>query len=168
MEWLEVLELLAQAHEFDRLLGHRFQAQRRAAARVAVELGQNAAGDLKRLIEVRCHVDRFLPGGRIEHQQDFVRTHQVTEPNEFLHQRFVDLQAAGGVENQRVTGLSRREIARFPGDFEDVRFASLDEHRDPQLFAERGELIHGGGSIDVGGHQQGRPTLFLQQTSQFP
>src|SRR5580765_886682 len=74
MEWFEVLKLLAQAHEFDRLLGHRFQAQGRAAARVAVELGQNAAGDLKRLIEVRGHVDRFLPGGRIEHQQDFVRT----------------------------------------------------------------------------------------------
>jgi hypothetical protein len=39
------------------------------------------------------------PVARIEHQQDFFGGHQVLETDEFLHQRFIDLKAAGRVEH---------------------------------------------------------------------
>ena len=43
---LEILQLFAHAGELDRLARDRLQTQRRAAARVAVQLGQDRAGDV--------------------------------------------------------------------------------------------------------------------------
>ena len=63
------------------------------------------------LIEMRGDVDRFLAGGGIEHEQNFLRLDQVAQADQFLHERFVDLQTAGGIENQRVAIVRAREIA---------------------------------------------------------
>ena len=49
MKRFEVLQLFADAGELDRLAGDGFHAQGRAAAGVAIELGQNRAGDVQRL-----------------------------------------------------------------------------------------------------------------------
>ena len=77
----------------------------------------------KRLVEMRGDIDRFLAGGGIEHQQNFLRLDQVAQADQFLHQRFIDLQPAGRVENQRVAIIRAREIERFAGDLQHIRFA---------------------------------------------
>ena len=63
MERLEVVELFAGAGELDRLAGDFAEAERRAAARIAVELGQDRAGDAQCLVKMRGDADRLLPGG---------------------------------------------------------------------------------------------------------
>src|SRR5688572_368215 len=102
MERFEVLQLFADAGELDRFVHHRLETQGRAAARVAVQLSENGAGDGKSAIEMGRDVDSFLAGGSIEHQQDLVRLDDFAQTNQLLHQRFVDLQPAGGVENYHV------------------------------------------------------------------
>ena len=167
MERLEVLQLFADTGEFDRLAGDRFQTQRRAAARVAVQLGEDRPGDVERLIEMRRDVDGFLAGGGVQHEQDFLRLDQVAQTDEFLHERFVDLHAAGGVEDERVAVVRAGEVKRFTSDFQYVRFAALDEDWNLQFLAERFELIHRGGPINIRRDQQRRASLFFQQPGKF-
>ena len=65
MERLEVLEALAAADERDRHADDRHDRQRRAAARVAVELRQHDAGDADPPVELAGALDRVLAGHRI-------------------------------------------------------------------------------------------------------
>ena len=70
VEALELVELLARAREQDRLAGDRLDRQRRAAARVAVELGHHHAVELHGLGELLRDVDRVLAGHRVDDEQD--------------------------------------------------------------------------------------------------
>ena len=151
---LEVLEFLTDAGELDRLAGDLAEAQRRTAAGVTVELGQDRAGDAQRFVEVRGHADGLLSGGGIEHEQNLARLNPVTQADKFLHQRLVDLQPAGCVEDDHVDavllGLGHRSV----GDLIDVLFAAHQEAGEVELLGQRLELIHGGRSIDVGTDEQ--------------
>ena len=80
---------------------------------------------LQRLVEMRGDVDGFLAGGGVEHEQNFLRLHQVAQADQFLHQRLVNLQPAGGVENQSVAVVGPGEIQRLAGDFQNIRFAAF-------------------------------------------
>src|SRR4051795_11105845 len=73
VEALEVLELLARGGEEDRLAGDGLDRQRRAAAGVAVELGEDHAVELRRLGELLGDVDGVLAGHGVEHEQDVRR-----------------------------------------------------------------------------------------------
>ena len=63
------VELLAGAGELDRLAGHLAHRERGAAARIAVELGQDDAGERQPLAERARHVDRVLALHRVHHEQ---------------------------------------------------------------------------------------------------
>ena len=69
-----IRELLARAAELDGLARHRADGQRRAAAGVAVQLGQDHAVDVQLLVKGLGDVDRVLTGHGVNHQQDFLRT----------------------------------------------------------------------------------------------
>ena len=69
IEHLEAVDLLADAGELDRRAGDLPHRQRRAAARVAVELGQDDAGQRQRLLERLGGVDRVLALHRVDHEQ---------------------------------------------------------------------------------------------------
>jgi len=168
MKRLELIQLFTGAGELDGLAGDSLHAQRRATARVAVELRQNRAGDLQRLIEMRGHVHGFLSGGGVEHEQNFLRLHEVTQADELLHERLVNLQPACRVENQNVAIIRFRVIQRFTGDFQDIRFTALHEHRQFKLFAERFELVHGRRAVDVRGDEQRLPALFWSRRASLP
>ena len=118
---------------------------------------------LQRLVEMRGDVDGFLAGGGVEHEQNFLRLDQVAQADQFLHQRLVNLQPAGGVENQHVAVVRSGEIQRFAGDFQNVRLAAFDENRHFNLFAERFQLVHGRRAINVRRHEQRLAALLLQQ-----
>src|SRR5690242_14098146 len=125
MKRLEFVQLFTDAGKLDRLAGHGLHAQRRTTARVTVELGENGPGDVQRLIEVRGDIHSFLAGGGIEHQQNFLRLDEVAQPHELLHERLVNLQPTGGVENNDVAIVQLRERKRFLGNFQHVRFAAF-------------------------------------------
>ena len=154
MERLEVVELFAGAGELDRLAGDFAETERRAAARVAIELGQDRAGDAQCLVKMRGDADRLLPGGGVEHEQDFARLNPVAKLDEFLHQRLVDLQPAGGVENDHVNAVRLGLGHRAVGDLEHVLFAAHQETRQIKLPGQGLDLVHRGGPVNVRADEQ--------------
>ena len=76
---------------------------------------------------MRGYADGLLSGGGVEHEQNFTRLNPVAQPDEFLHQRFVDLQSAGCIEDDHVDavllGLGHRSV----GDLVDVLFTAHQE-----------------------------------------
>ena len=77
---LELVELFADAGELDRPLRDLAHRERRAAAGVAVELGEDEAGDAERLVEMRGHADRLLAGRGIGDEQHFLRLEKFPQP----------------------------------------------------------------------------------------
>jgi hypothetical protein len=87
---------------------------------------------------------------------------RAVDPGEFLHQRLVDRQPPGGVEDH-----GRDVFLAGPGH---ARLADGDRiggrprrqvggrvHRHAELLAEHDELLDGGGPLKVGGHEQHAP-----------
>ena len=103
MEDLERVELLAGRGEHDRAAGDALDRERGAAARVAVELGQDEAVEVDPLLErVRR---RRRPAGRSSRRAraaHSVGSGCVADALELVHQLLVDLEAAGGVDDDRV------------------------------------------------------------------
>ncbi len=70
---LQVLQPLADADERDRHADDAHHRERRAAARVAVELGQHDAGHAHPGVELAGALHRVLPGHRIGDKQQIRR-----------------------------------------------------------------------------------------------
>ena len=102
MEDVEVGVLLADADELDRAVDDRLDRERRAAAGVAVELRQHDAGDAEAVVELLRRLHGVLAGHGVGDEEDLARPHVVLDRVELLHQLFVDVQAAGGVEDDGV------------------------------------------------------------------
>jgi hypothetical protein len=122
---LEFLQLLAHAGELDRLARDGLQAQRRAAAGVAVQLGQDRAGDVQGLVKMVATLTASWPVAASSTSRISCGLVKSRKPHQFLHQRLVNLQAAGRVENEGVAVILPGEIQRLAGDFQDVRFPFL-------------------------------------------
>ena len=71
----------------------------RAAASVAVDLGEDQAGQADLLVEAFGDADGFLAGHRVGHEQHFDRLGAVADGDKLIHERVVNLQTAGGVED---------------------------------------------------------------------
>ncbi len=114
MERLEILEPLAAADERDRHADDRDDRQRRAAARVAVELRQHDAGDADAPVELAGALDRVLPGHRVGDVEQIRRLGRVLDRDELGHQLVVDVQPAGRVDDDdvepEVGGLGDRAL----------------------------------------------------------
>jgi len=161
------IKFFTDTGEFDRLAGNRFHAQGSAAASVTVEFGEDGAGDVQGLIEMRRNIDGFLAGGSVEDEQSFLRFDQVAQPDEFLDEGFVNLEAAGGVEDECVAIVRLCEVERATSDFKDVGLAFLHENGQLDLLSELFELVHGGRAIDVRGDEQRSSALFVEEPAKF-
>ena len=91
---LEILEPLAAADKRDRDADHGYHRQRRAAARVAIELGQHDAGHADAAVEFAGALDRVLPGHRVRDVEQVRRLHRGLDRLQFVHQLVVDVQPA--------------------------------------------------------------------------
>ncbi|MFM1943079.1 MAG: hypothetical protein RI897_2061 [Verrucomicrobiota bacterium] len=167
VEGFEVLELFTGADEFDGFAGDRFQAEGGAAPGVTVEFGEDRAGDLEGLVEMGGDVDRFLASGGVEDEEDLLGFDEIAQADQFLDEGFVDLEAAGGIKDQRVAERRFGVVEGFTGDLEDVFFAMTRKDGDVQLLAQSFELVHGGGAVDVSGHEEGLSTLFKEEAGEF-
>ena len=124
VEILQRVPLLADADQLDRLAGDGAHGERRAAAAIAVDAGQHDAGDADALVEALGEVDGVLAGQAVGDEQGLVRMGDVAHLRHLLHQRFVDVGAAGGVEHhhvvaaepRRIHGAPRDLLRRLPGD----------------------------------------------------
>ena len=148
IEILDGVEFFAGADQLDRLAGDRAHRQRRAAAAVAVDAGEHDAGEADALVEAAGEIDGVLAGQRVGDQQHFVRGRGAPHFRRFVHHRFVERDAAGGVEQHDVVAAEPSRLQRAVGDLH-RRLAGDDRQRiDADLLAEHGELLHappGGG-----------------------
>ena len=108
VELFERVEMLADADELDRHAGHVLDREGRAAAGVAVELGQDDAVEFERVVERLGAVDRVLAGHAVDDQVDLVRHALAVDLLELVHQLVVDVQPAGRVEDHRVGAVLLR------------------------------------------------------------
>ena len=111
VELVEALELLPGRGEEDRLAGDRVDRERGAAAGVAVELGHHDAVELGRLGEGLGDADGVLAGHRVDDEEDVVGLRLLADLRQLGHQVLVDVEAAGGVDDQHVAALGAGLLA---------------------------------------------------------
>ncbi len=162
-ERLELVGGLAHADEQHRGPGHFLDAERGAAAGVAVELGQHHAGQRQRLVEAARGLDRVLTDHRVDDQEHVVRLHRRADRRQLLHQRLVDREAAGGVVDDHVAAELRGFGLGGLADLERRRAGMLNTGTSIWL-AEHLQLLDGGRALHVGGDEQ-RLLAFLGQVA---
>src|SRR5262249_6316779 len=102
LEEVEVVDLLADAGEEDGAAGDGLEGDGGAAARVAVELREDDAGELKLLVEDLGRVDGVLTGHRVDDEDGVGGADGGGDLGDLLHHLGVDVEAAGGVEEDEV------------------------------------------------------------------
>lgn len=80
---------------------------------------------------------RLLAGRGVEHEQDFLRADEIAQADELLHEGLVNLEAAGGVEDQDVPLVRGREGQGLAGDDQDVLLAARFTNTGMSSFAPR-------------------------------
>ena len=101
------------------------------------------------VVEALGDVDRVLAGQRVGDEQRLVRIRDALDLGDFGHQAFIDMLAAGGIEDHHVVAADAGGRDRALGDV-DRTLAEDDRKRgDARLLAEHFELLHGGGAVDV-------------------
>ena len=83
---------------------------------------------------------------------------------ELLHERLVDLETAGGVDDHDIAALGLRLLDAVGGRADRVR---PGEHGNLDLAAKLLELRHGGGPLQVGRDERGADPLLAEQQASF-
>ena len=161
MENLQVVQLFAGTRKLDRLAGDRSDRERRTSAGVAVELGKDDAVDAERLVEFFSYIDRVLTGHRVDDEQDLVRVNFIFDILQLLHQLFVDVQAAGGVEDNDVVAVVFGMLDRVFGDLHRADGSHLKDGG-VHLCADHLQLLNRGRTVDVAGDQQRAASLLAE------
>ena len=162
VERLDLVELLARADELDRLARNGLDRKGRAAARVAVELGEDDAVDVEVFVERLRGVDRVLTGHRVDDEQDLIRLDLGLDGLQLVHERLVDVQTARRVEENHVVAV--------PDGVGDGGFRNVDRVRlphledgDAELSADDLKLLNGRRTVDVAGDKQRIFILLFEQ-----
>src|SRR5690606_11946357 len=122
--------------QLDRLAGGCAHGKRRTTTAIAIDAGHHDAGDIETAVEGAGDVDRVLTGQGVDDEQDFVRLGDLLDGDRFGHQLFIDMGAAGRVENEHVITAETAFALGAAGDL-DRRFGRNDGQRiDADLFAE--------------------------------
>ena len=87
----------------------------------------------------------------------------LLDPRQLLHQRLVDVQAAGGVDDQHVLAVARGLVERPAGDVDRVLVGALLVDGGAGLAADLDELLDRGGPVDVAGRDGDRGAVLLVQ-----
>ena len=154
MEDLERVGLLAGAEELDRDAGDRRDRERSAAAGVAVDLGQDQAGDRHGGRERLGDRDGLLAGHGIDHEQCLDRLDRGVDGGDLGHQRLVEREPAGGVEDHHVADLALGRLDPAAHDVDDRGPDRRPVDGDVEALAERLELVGRGRPVGVGGDEQ--------------
>ena len=164
--WKGSIQLLAYAGEFYGLARHRRDRERRAAARVAVQLRQHDARDVQRLVEGGGRVHRVLARHRVHDQHDLRRLRRGLDVLELVHELFVYVQAARRVEEDEVAAELLRVGYAGLGYLHGVALAHLEDG-DAQLLAHGLQLLYGRRAVHVAGHEQRALALLFHERRQL-
>ena len=131
MKIFEIFRLFADANELDRLAGDSAHGKRRPAAAIAIDTGEHDSGDIDPLVKRLREIDSILTGQAVGDEQHFVRVRSLFDVGHFLHQRFVDGETTGGIENEDIIAA---EASGHLGAFGDGdRHLALDDRQGVDL-----------------------------------
>ncbi len=116
MKWLQRGGFFAHAEKLDRFAGDLADRQSRAAPGVAVGLGQHHPGQRQGVIERLGGGGRILAGHAVDHKQGFNRIERRVQALDFCHHVLIDVQAAGGIDDQHLHGMQPGVLQRLAGD----------------------------------------------------
>ena len=135
-----------------------------AAARVAVELREDDAGEVQAIVEALRDLDRVLTDHRVDDEEDVLGLGLLLDVGELLHQLLVDRETAGGVVDDDVAAELPRLALRLRADV-DRRRARDVEDRDVDALAEHLELLHRRRTLHVGSDEQRLLVLLLLEVA---
>ncbi len=168
MEHVDGVHLLARTHKLDGLGDNGANGEGSAAARVAVELGEDDAVEVEAVVELLGGVDSVLTRHRVNHEERLVGADGLLEVGYLVHHLLVDGQPAGGVDNDDVVILLLGLANSMPGNLHHVLIAVLGIDIDANGFSNDLQLLDGSRTIDVAGHQERLLVLaFLQHPGQL-
>ena len=167
MEGVEVFEALAGAHDRDRHADDRHHRERGAAARVAVDLREHHAGHADLAVELAGAPDGVLPRHGVGDVEQVRGLRDVLDGDQFAHQLVVDVQAAGGVDDDHVAaGVAGFDEGAARARHR-VEIAGRIEHPHTGLAGDDRELFDGGRAAHVGRDDQRELALFGQHPRQL-
>ena len=168
MELLEVRELLAGGGEHDGDARHAPHGQGRAASGVAVELGDDDAGESDSVLEGVGRGDGILADHRVNDEKHFIGIDGGPDVDGLAHHLFVDAEAPGGVDHHDVVPVlfgPSQAGSRHRDRVADAVAGLGRPHVDPRLPADHLELVDRVGALEVGGDEQHLPVALGSQPS---
>ena len=102
MEHLQGIKTFTHTDEFNRLAGYLLDGKSSAASGVTFHLGKDDAGNLQVRIKLISYRDRILTGHGIGNKQHLGKRHRGADIAQFLHQRLINMQATGCINDYGV------------------------------------------------------------------
>ena len=160
---IERIVLFADADKLDRLADDCLDRERRAAARIAIHLGQDDARNADAFVELVRALDRVLPGHCVGDKQRFNRLHLRLDALQLIHQRIVNVQPARRVNHQRVEADLLAMQPRRPAQFQRIVNARAVKDRNANRLADDRQLIARRRAVNVHRQQQRIAVLIGRQ-----
>ncbi|GIX62967.1 telomere elongation protein [Babesia caballi] len=161
LELLKVVKVLAVPDENDRRVGGGDRREGAAAARVAVQLGDDDAAHVHGLLESGGLVVASLANVAVHHENHVVGLHGVVYQAHLLEERLLLLVPPGGVDDDDVV-LALLELGdALGGHAHGVGLTVAAEEGDLHLGGVLLQLVEGACAKGVGADERGAPPLAL-------
>ena len=167
MEHLKTIDLFGDAGVLDRCSRNVTHRQRCAAARVAVEFGEDHPGERERIAEAARRIDGVLSLHGIDDEQGLDRIHRSMHLADFPHHRLVDGEAARRIDDENVVVVLSRPIERGQCDRHRLFAERRREDIHADLPGEQRKLFDGRGAVDVGRNHEHLLLLSLQEVREL-
>ena len=100
----EPIDFFAGASKFQRCTGDLTHRQGGTTSCIAIGFGQHDAAQRQRLFEGTRRVHGVLALHGVDHEQRLDGVQGLVQASDFLHQRFINGQTTGGIDNQHIQG----------------------------------------------------------------
>ena len=154
MEDFQTGKLLADTDKLDWRPGDLAHRKCRAAARVAIELGQDDAGERQRVAKCSRGIHRVLTLHCIDDEKRLDRRHGGMQCCNLLHHRVIDRKPARGVDQHHFVIVAASPIERRARNRNGRIARRRRKEIDIDLGRERPELFDRSRPINVAAHQQ--------------
>ncbi len=147
--------------------GNFADGEGRAAARVAVELREDDTCDAELFVKFACGANSVLPDHGVGDEQNFGGIQFALQHLQFVHQLGVDVEAAGGVDEDYVVGGELCFADGAAHDFERFVGSCAWPAWRASGAGDLGELFACGGAIDVSGDDHRPMAVFSEPFAHF-
>src|SRR5713101_743802 len=168
--WIETFEGIVFFAESDKLYRRTADfadGERCSAACVAIEFGENDAGESEALVKFSGGAYRVLSDHGVSDKENFAGLQFFFQIAEFVHQVVVNVQAAGGVHDNDITGGKFRFLDGAANNFQWLVGSGARPETYADGFCNLRELFPRGGTVDVCGNDDRTVAMLRQPSCKF-